>query len=356
MLAPERSNVDHAATDRMRLPHPRGPISHELVRAWSNGTGADVASIEIERIRTHLSRFPTERLLRDDDLHLALYACYELHYGGIDGVDDEWEWSPPLLALRGLLEGAFEGALRRLVPIPKELPRPIERALGAIVRADDGVSVSRFLEADGHPNHFGEFLMHRSAYNLKEADPHTWCIPRLRGAAKAALVEIQSDEYGGGDPAWVHAQMFADSMDAFGLDPTPGAYVDRLPGTTLATVNLMSLFGLHRRLRGASVGHLAAFEMTSCIPNRRYAAGLRRIGAGPRVTAYFDEHVEADAVHATLAAHDLAGGLVALEPSLDPDVRFGACSLLELERRAGRAMLDAWRADRSSLLDDPIAH
>ena len=44
----------------------------------------------------------------------------------------------------------------------------------------------------------------------------------------------------------------------------------------------MSLFGLHRRLRGALVGHLAAFEMTSSIPNRRYGDGLRRLGVRRR--------------------------------------------------------------------------
>ena len=95
------------------------------------------------------------------------------------------------------------------------------------------------------------------------------------------MVEIQADEYGGGRAERMHAALFARAMDALGLDSRYGAYVDHLPAVTLATVNLMSLFGLHRRLRGAIVGHLALFEMTSSIPNRRYAqrpatARLRR--------------------------------------------------------------------------------
>jgi len=36
------------------------------------------------------------------------------------------------------------------------------------------------------------------------------------------------------------------------------------------------MFGLHRRFRGALVGHLAIFEMTSIGPMGRYATGLRR--------------------------------------------------------------------------------
>jgi hypothetical protein len=139
-------------------------------------------------------------------------------------------------------------------------------------------------------------------------------------------------------------------MEELGLDRTYGAYVDRLPGVTLATVNLMSLFGLHRRWRGAIVGHLAAFEMTSSVPNRRYANALRRLGFGPRATDFFDEHVEADAVHENLAAVDLAGGLARLEPALAGDILWGARALVEVERRWAQQLLDAWEAGRSSLL------
>ena len=108
------------------------------------------------------------------------------------------------------------------------------------------------------------------------------------------------------------------------------------PASTLATVNLMSLCGLHRRLRGAIVGHLALFEMTSSIPNRRYATALRRLGFDdPAATDFFDEHVEADAVHEAVAAVDLAGGLARLEPALARDILWGASALVA-SRGAGR--------------------
>src|SRR5439155_7052144 len=130
---------------------------------------------------------------------------------------------------------------------------------------------------------------------------------------KAAIVEIQADEYGGGRAERIHSALFADAMRATGLDDGYGAYLRRIPGVTLATVNLMSLLGLHRRWRGAIVGHLALFETTSSLPNRRYANALRRLGFGERATAFFDEHVTADAVHEQIAVVDLAGGLVRQE-------------------------------------------
>src|SRR4051794_36021951 len=139
-------------------------------------------------------------------------------------------------------------------------------------------------------------------------------------------------------------------MDELGLDARYGAYVDAIPGVTLATVNLMSLFGLHRRWRGAIVGHLALFEMTSSLPNRRYANALRRLGFGPRATAFFDEHVTADAVHEQVAAVDLAGGLARQEPALTGDILWGARCLAALEARWVRALFAAWEAGRSALL------
>ena len=48
----------------------------------------------------------------------------------------------------------------------------------------------------------------RSIYTLREADPHSWAIPRLTGRAKTALVEIQNDEYGNGDGSQMHAELF----------------------------------------------------------------------------------------------------------------------------------------------------
>jgi hypothetical protein len=286
--------------------------------------------------------------LEGEDAPLALYTLYELHYRSFADVDDAWEWEPSLLALRGRLEAAFEARLREMVPTPAPGGDVPGRIL-AMVDADDGPSLSRRLAASGTRGEFAEFLVHRSAYHLKEADPHTWAIPRLTGRAKAALVEVQADEYGGGRAEWMHAVLFARSMRALGLDDRYGALIDRIPGATLAMVNLMSLLGLHRRLRGAVVGHLAVLETTSSEPMRRYGACLRRLGLDD-ATAFFDEHVEADAVHEQIAVHDMAGGLAADEPGLAGDILWGAAAVIALEAAFARRLIGAWDSGRSSLL------
>ena len=147
----------------------------------------------------------------------------------------------------------------------------------------------------------------------------------------------------------MHATLFAESMTALDSTTAMARTSTCSPGTTLATVNLMTLFGLHRRLRGAIVGHLAMFEMTSPNPNRRYANGLRRLGYDANATEFFDEHVEADAVHEAIAAHDLAQGLAIAEPNLTGDIIFGAKALLHTEAQFATQLLTMWNSDNTSL-------
>jgi hypothetical protein len=328
------------------LPSARGPLGDAVRKRLTGETDA----VTVRNAQAAVAE--ASDLLYDDDVQLALFLLYASAYGSLPGLDPRLEWDPELIAVRGVLEAAFEQRLREVVPIP-EMPEPtvdaVGRALFTLAADDDGPSLSRYLARKATPEQAREFFLQRSVYTLREADPHSWAIPRLTGRAKAALVEIQSDEYGGGRPERVHAEIFAAAMRGADLDDTYGAYVDDVPAITLASHNMMSMFGLNRRLVGAIVGHLAAFEMTSSIPNKLYADGLRRLGYGEDVTDYFDEHVEADAVHEQIAARDLAGGLAEDRPDLLPDIMFGAAACLAVDGWVGEHMLDAWSRDESSL-------
>lgn len=325
---------------------PRGPVSSAILRHLVDGVDEGHTALAEAAVAVAAD------IERDDDLQLALFALYASAYGAFAAFDPDLEWDPSLIATRRLLEAAFEASLRRSVPVP-ELPEPtgdaVARALFALTGAEGGPSLSRYLARKATLAQASEFLVQRTIYTLREADPHSWAIPRLSGRAKAALVEIQSDEYGGGRPDRVHATLFARAVRGAGLDDTYGAYVDLVPAVTLASLNTMSMFGLNRRLVGAIVGHLAAFEMTSSIPNRLYAEGLRRLGFGDDVCEYFDEHVEADAVHEQIAGRDMAGALAEDRPDLLPDIVFGAAACLVVDDRVGQHMLEAWGRGESSL-------
>jgi hypothetical protein len=304
----------------MRLPHHRGPLSAALTIAL--------------RQRPPVLAVPHVRAGDRGLVH-----------------DEDWEWEPSLIAWRGVLEQRWLAGLRDLVPAPDSVdPDGVPSALSALVAADDGPALAGFLQRTATLEQFGEFVALRSVYHLKEADPHSWAIPRLGGRVKAALIEIQADEYGGGRPERMHSELFAATLRALGLSDIYGHYVTRAPAVVLAVSNTMSLVGLHRRHTGALLGHLAAFEMTSSLPNRRYGNGLRRLGCDADATRFYDEHVEADAVHEQIAAHDLCGTYATEHPDKAADVLFGAACALAVEAQFATHLLEQWHQGRPVLL------
>jgi hypothetical protein len=311
------------------LPKPRGPLSVAVLGALRDLPAASVPTIEVA---------PESA----DDAAVTLWVLHELSYGGFEGVDDGAESEPELVRVRGLLERRLEGELRDRWPgVPG-----VDLASGFFdwVAEHDGPSIAQHVQTHATRDQVMDLMRLRSVYHLKEADPTSWVIPRLPAAAKAALVELQYDEYGSGDPARVHAHLFARGLTASGLRPEYGAYVDEAPLEVLEQNNAVSMFGLQRRLRGAAVGHLAAFEATSSLPSRRMAQGLKRLGFPEELVDYYSEHVVADAVHEQVALRDVCVALLRQEPLLEPDVWFGAWACLDLEDRTARRMLDAWGA------------
>lgn len=322
-----------------RLPAARGELTTWLIEVLA---GDRDPGSEPPAIRDHA--------LGDEDHALALYVLYELHYRGFDGVDDRLEWNLGLLRVRATLEHHFLDNVRQEVGII-DVDRDVPGALRSMFEGDgDDPSLAAWCDEQGEHVHLREQAVQRSAYQLKEADPHSWGLPRFSGAPKAALATIQFDEYGGGVERDMHASLFGLHLQRLGLDDTYGAYLDLIPGSTLATTNLVSLFGLHRQWRGALVGHLALFEMASVPVMSAYSSALRRLGYDSWTRLFYDVHVTADAAHQTIAAEDLAGSLAIQEPHLADDIIFGARALGCLERLVTAKTLAAWTSGQSSLL------
>lgn len=323
------------------LPDARGPLSLAVVNTLTERAP-----------RNYLSRIEASLADTDPyglDLHLALYVCYELHYRGFAGVDPHWEWNAGLLHLRGQMEQTFLGAVRRDVgEIDPERTAAAEMAALA-VEPVDGAGPSYHLRDKGTWEQMREYFVHRSLYHLKEGDPHAFAIPRLTGQAKASFVAVEFDEFGGGRGPRLHQQLFADLMVAADLDATYLGYINEVPAEALAAVNLMSMFGLHRALRGAAVGHFASTEITSSPGSRRLVEALERMGAPQTCAAFYREHVEADAVHEQVVRTDVVGDLVAREPHLDADVVFGIRAHALVEDRLADHLMACWTAGETSL-------
>src|SRR3954468_8597773 len=95
---PMLSRTAPLRVDPPPLPHARGPLSAAVLGAL-HGEPA-------------LRADPAGADPYGDDLQLALYCCYELHYRGFAGVPDEREWDAALFGLRRAMERRFLQALR----------------------------------------------------------------------------------------------------------------------------------------------------------------------------------------------------------------------------------------------------
>ncbi len=179
----------------MKTPPSNGPLTGWLLRTLRDG---DPDSPQLPGPVLMPGPALTALAWTDKDLQLALWCCYELHYRGFDDVDGRWEWHPGILEFRAALERQWIASLRNLAPREVVPAHEVPGRLATLARATGGPDLSAYIARQASSGEFAEFLAHKSVYQLKEADPHSFAIPRLDGAAKAALVEIQADEYGGG--------------------------------------------------------------------------------------------------------------------------------------------------------------
>lgn len=325
---------------RMQLPAERGELS----------------SLLFARLRgqpTSLGRHPHVRQVDDDDFQVSLFVLQQLDFRPIDDVSVEWAEEPSLLALRLDLEHQQERTLRDECAGRACTADEVPDAIVQLLNDAEGPSLSSWMEDNGSIDHLREFALHRAAYQLKEADPHSFAIPRLdAGMAKTALLEIQLDEYGRTEPSEAHAELFRHTLEALGLEAHREDLVDLLPASTLRTNTVLNGFTRSRRTLGACLGHLAVFEMTSVEPMARYAATCRRVLKGDRATTaarFYDVHVAADGLHQRIAIDRLVRGFVEQYPDEATELLFGAAALMRIEAQFSNHLLQSWRDDRTSL-------
>ena len=230
-----------------------------------------------------------------------------LHYRGFEDVDDACRVAPDLCRARRL-EADLERRLRAGSP-----PWPSTATCRPRVRlVEDPTAPSLAPYVQRHAD--GEQVLAPAAPAVDQPPqggrPH-----RLGGAAadrraKAALVELLYDEYGGGRAARLHSGLFGRGMAASGLDPTYGAYIDEAPTEVLEQNNAMTLFGLHRRLPAAAVGPPRGVRGDQLDAFAPVGPGSAAAGLAGELAAYYPEHVEADAVHEQLAVRGICVPLV----------------------------------------------
>src|ERR1700760_235622 len=164
----------------MRMPPVRGPQSAWLAATLRRSPATTPASLTPPPAPD-----TGTAAWEDEDLQLTLWCCYELHYRGFDEVDADWEWHPAVLALRESLERRWLMSLRDLAGEHAAVPaRAVPGALRELTGRGGAPGLAGYLARKASRDQFAEFIGHRSVYQLKEADPHSFGIPRLDGAVK----------------------------------------------------------------------------------------------------------------------------------------------------------------------------
>lgn len=334
----------------MDLPQPRGPISTSVVDHLRHPSPTTAAPLRTA------GQDPSPGITLDEDRLLALWLLQGLSYHPHTGVDPNLEWDLAVVQARTQLEAELaQEVLDVVLPVVEDL---LPEARGDLTRtlfslpdrvAASAPSMSAWARSSMTAQQWREMLVLRSASQLKEADPHTFAVPRIPGRAKVALMEIQFDEYGSGNPAALHSELFAQAMAAVGLDRSYGGYADAWPAPVLLANVTLGWFAGRRRWAPAVVGHLTMVEMTSSLPSKFYVAGARRLGLPEQAWRYFDEHVEADAAHEQVAVRDVCGPLVADDPEALPTLLVGAVAGLHVEGLVAEQVMGAWQQGRSCL-------
>jgi hypothetical protein len=108
---------DRSRRGRMRMPPARGALSSWLAATLRRSPSAIPAAVSAPPVPGGNSA-----AWEDEDLQLALWCCYELHYRGFEDVDEDWEWHPAVLAFRGSLERQWLTSLHDLAGEHEAVP------------------------------------------------------------------------------------------------------------------------------------------------------------------------------------------------------------------------------------------
>jgi pyrroloquinoline quinone (PQQ) biosynthesis protein C len=263
--------------------------------------------------------------------HRVLFALYELHYLPGGAAHEDAQFDPAWTQVRLTLERAWVASLERQLEIAsRTIPAgasPFAAWAGRVVETGGGlpqVALGRYLAEEATLDQVREIVVHRSIFFLREPDPWAMVVPTLRGAVKAAYLDLLLDEYGWGRHEAMHSTSYARLMTALDLVPDHRRHLDRVAWEYLAVWNLMNLLGVNRAHSRKMLGYVYSVEARSPANMGHYLAGLRRLGVdAPDVLEFFQIHQSADQEHRETALSRVIEPAVAEDPEARLEVARG---------------------------------
>ena len=213
-------------------------------------------------------------------------------------------------------------------------------------------SLASYVHREADREQVLDLLRLRSVYHLKETDPTAWAVPRLPRASQAALVEL-------------HVRRVRRRPRPPGplgsCSPAPWRRAGSTTGTARTSTRHPPRCRAEQRddaVRSAPAAAGGRRRPPRCLRGDQLDAfapddpGPPRLEMPTRWSAYYLEHVEADAVHEQSRPRHLRparrGG-----PLVAADVFFGVFTCLDLEDRLAGAALASWGGGVTDQRDDP---
>lgn len=252
-----------------------------------------------------------------EEAHRALYAIYGERIWRPRGSDQATQ----LLQFRQILEAAFRDQLdRNREAVAVDLTPPASdhgawfEALALGPHPMDDGSWGLYLHEDATLEAMKRVVAQRSLFFLREPDPWIYAVPTLTGTAKAGLIDLLLDEYGWGKLDRMHSTIYANLMEALGLETEIDHYEYSTSWQYLATLNHQWMCALDPALSRRLIGTIYLTEADSPQAMANYLAAWARLGIDdPRVIEFYELHVLADENHRDVALHEVAMPIAAEE-------------------------------------------
>lgn len=244
------------------------------------------------------------------EAHRSLYAIY---------ADCIWRPTPAgqtaeILRFRKILEAGFCSYLERVREDAGVELNPPKAELGSWFESlalgehplEDG-AWGEYLRNDATRDALERVVSQRSLFFLREPDPWIYAVPSLTGIAKAGLIDLLLDEYGWGKLDRMHSSIYANLMEALGLETAIDHYELTTTWQFLATLNHQWMCALDPLLSRRLIGTIYLTEADSPQAMTNYLAAWERLGIDdPRVLEFYELHVAADENHRDVALSEVA--------------------------------------------------
>lgn len=261
------------------------------------------------------------------DVHRALFALYDLHVAdpAMPAVVNQFD--PLLTGLRGMIERQWLAAeYQRIDAAPVfDSPDALIDALRGAVQAHAASHHPLFdlLETHATRAQLERFFCSDTALNVRFFD---LIVMAMIGSPPETRQELASnfwDEAGRGDPRHSHVQLFRRLLADLGIAPSGDDFASQLTWQGLRGYNLFMLCALNRQHYFKLLGVMAATELLDPPQYRKLITGCRRLGLGPSITRYYDEHITVDDVHGEGWLDNVIRPLTKREPRAMPAVWVG---------------------------------